>query len=300
MKKAYILHNPNAGKGEYTKQELVAILKSHGYQCGYSSTKNKDWKNKLQTDADFVVIGGGDGTVRKVLTYFLDKSGKKSKIPPFVLLPLGTANNIAKSLNNTGHPKQIISRLQDFKQTKFDTGTVHGLGKKHFFLEGIGLGIFPQLMKTMKEKNTDSIESPEEELKAALKTMLEITSKFKAEKLDITIDDEDYSGRYIMAEVMNIVSIGPNINLSPGSDPSDDEFEVVLIPEKQREELLSYIQSKIKGDEKNYLPLIVKGSHITIKHQSPLIHIDDELIKTNKSRSIDITINPNTTKFLVQ
>ncbi len=301
MKKGHILHNPNAGKGEYTKNELTAILESHKYRCGYSSTKSKNWKKDIKecNDVDFIVIGGGDGTVRKVVISFLADTPKE-KIPPFVLLPLGTANNISRSLNNEGHPKQIISQLKNYKKKKFDTGIIKGLENKQFFLEGIGLGIFPQLMKNMKDKAPENFNTPEEELKAALKMMLEIVNNFKAEKLSIKVDKKDYSGHYIMAEVMNIVSIGPNINLSPGSNPSDGEFELVLIPESQRKELAAYIENKIKGEEKDYLPLIVKGTAITIRHQSKMMHIDDELIKTSKNNNINISINPVTTEFLVQ
>ena len=63
MKNAKILHNPNAGKQEHTKKKLVSLVKSNGFECGYSSTKDINWK-KIKPDSDFLILAGGDGTVR--------------------------------------------------------------------------------------------------------------------------------------------------------------------------------------------------------------------------------------------
>ena len=66
MKNAKILHNPNAGKQEHSKKKLMSLVKSNGFDCGYSSTKKIKWK-KVKPDTDFLVIAGGDGTVRDVV-----------------------------------------------------------------------------------------------------------------------------------------------------------------------------------------------------------------------------------------
>jgi diacylglycerol kinase (ATP) len=65
MKRAHILHNPNAGSQDQSKNDLIKLIESHGYECGYSSTKEVKWK-KVDPKTDFLVVAGGDGTVRTV------------------------------------------------------------------------------------------------------------------------------------------------------------------------------------------------------------------------------------------
>lgn len=297
MKKAQILHNPNAGKGEYTKKELIAIVEAQGYDCGYSSTKEKGWKD-MDDDVDFLILAGGDGTVRKIVVKLLNKEDGKN--PPIALLPLGTANNISKALGINGHAKEIISNLDKDKKKKFDTGKIRGLKEDTLFLESFGYGIFPELMKLMKEKPVENAEAPEDEIKEAQRRVHNIILNHRAEEFLITIDGMEHTGKYLLAEVMNISSIGPNMGLSPHSDPGDGEFEVVLIPEHQREEFASYISHKINGEEKSYIPLIVKGSEISIDTAAELLHIDDELIELQKPGKIIIKPNPGMIEFLVQ
>src|ERR1051325_5153423 len=99
MKKVKLLHNPTAGDEEHSKKELVALIKSNGYDCKYSSTKDKDWA-EFEEDLDFLIAAGGDGTIRKITKELLNRK-KLEKILPIAPLPLGTANNIAKTLNIT-------------------------------------------------------------------------------------------------------------------------------------------------------------------------------------------------------
>src|SRR5688572_2743151 len=92
MKSANLLHNPKAGGGEYSKKRLTALIRAAGFDCSYSSTKKRGWEKIEAADGDFIVLAGGDGTVRKVAGGLLDKN------VPIGVLPLGTANNIAKTL----------------------------------------------------------------------------------------------------------------------------------------------------------------------------------------------------------
>lgn len=252
----------------------------------------------MDEDVDFLVIAGGDGTVRKVAVKFLDK--REGKRLPIALLPLGTANNIAKSLGINGHAKEVISNIAEEKKKEFDVGRLKGIEEGSIFLESFGYGIFPSLMKVMKEKPVDESKTPEEELKAALERVHNIILSQAAESFDITIDGMQHTGKYIMVEVMNITSIGPNLGLSPNSDPGDGEFETVLIPESQREEFASYVSHKINGVEKTFIPLIVKGSDICIDSSVSTLHIDDELIDVEKPGRITMKPDRAMLEFLVQ
>jgi len=298
MKHAHILHNPTAGSQDQSKHELIELIESNGLECGYSSTKDIKWK-KVDPDTDFLVVAGGDGTVRQVAVELLQKERFKKKLP-VLLLPTGTANNISKSLDIAGHEAEICAILDNKRVKKYDVGVVEGLKKRMIFLESFGYGVFPQLMKVIKNNEDRKDATPEESLKQALETLHEVIIDFKALPAGISIDGERYDDEYLMVEVMNTASIGPNLMLSPDSDPGDGQFEVVLVPTSQRAELAKYVSYKLGGIETTFTPIVVKGKKINLYTEGGLLHADDELIKTKKPKKIRIRPEWGMMEFFVQ
>ena len=99
MKIINLLHNPTAGSEDHDREELISLMEKNGFECQYSSTK-ENWKD-IDEKADFIVAAGGDGTIRKITKELLDRK-LSEKTWPIALLPLGTANNIAQTLNIEG------------------------------------------------------------------------------------------------------------------------------------------------------------------------------------------------------
>jgi diacylglycerol kinase (ATP) len=154
-------------------------------------------------------------------------------------------------------------------------------------------------MKKMKDIERDDA-SPEENLQLALKKLHDIVTKYPAKPFTITIDGVPNTDHYIMIEIMNISSMGPNLNLSPNSDPGDGEFELVMIPENQREEFASYISYKMSGIEKSFVPIVIKGKKISIATPAGYMHTDDDLKFFKKPKSLNIVPEPGMMKFFVQ
>ena len=63
-----------------------------------------------------------------------------------------------------------MSKWGTAKIKNIDIGIVDNVPDVDFFLEGFGFGIFPYLMKEMKKEEKE-YNSPDEELKAALKML---------------------------------------------------------------------------------------------------------------------------------
>jgi diacylglycerol kinase (ATP) len=295
MKVAKLLHNPKAGEGEYTHKKLARLVNRAGYDCSYSSTKKEGWDKIKTSESDMIVVAGGDGTVRKVAKVVLEKK------MPLALLPLGTANNIAKTLGITGTPEEVIETWENAILKPFDVGRIYGLKKEAgFFLEGIGYGVFPRLMKEMKKKKDRLSESPEENLRIAWETLHDIILTSKARYCKISLDGADYSGKFLLAEVMNTQSIGPNLNLTPVGDPSDGEFEVILVSERQREEFAAYVHNKLHGIEQPPIFNILKAKNLEVYWEGRLLHVDDEIIQLKKSKEVRVKMQEGLLKFLVK
>jgi diacylglycerol kinase (ATP) len=296
MKKATVIHNPTAGDEEHSKSELISLLEKNDFECRYLSTKKKEWE-KLEEEADLIVVAGGDGTIRKTAKKLLEKK-LLDKPFPIAVLPWGTANNIAKTLGIDDKGKNIISAWQHAPVKKFDVGKIYNVDDSDFFLESFGFGIFPYLMAKMQERK-EGIENPDESIKIALEVLYEIINSYEARHCKLTVDGTDHSGEFILAEVMNTQSIGPNLILSPLGDPGDGEFEVILVPEKHKRKFAEYIFNKSRGIEETYQFHTLKGKEIAISWEGTHVHADDKIIKLEKCKEVKVELKSGLLEFLV-
>lgn len=298
MKQVILLHNPSAGDENHLKEELVNAIENEGFACTYFSVKNDKWKYQLD-NADFAVVGGGDGTVRKVVKELVRRSVLDKKMP-MALLPMGTANNLSKTLKIDRDQKREVQirNWKNKKLQKFDIGVVKNVDATEFFLESVGFGAFPKLMKEMDMLDKTNIESAKEELKLALSEFYKIIENMEPEKCWLKADDEIYDGEYLMVEIMNNQSIGPNLVLAPNSKIDDAMFDIVLIGEEQREDLLKYISDLINDKETSFKGTSFKAKELIVVNKSKFMHIDDELLIPMKN-PLTIEVRENILDFLV-
>jgi hypothetical protein len=63
-----LIHNPSAGEGNSSADELMEWLADAGFDTRYQSTSEDGWESVLKKPAEFIIAAGGDGTVTKVAT----------------------------------------------------------------------------------------------------------------------------------------------------------------------------------------------------------------------------------------
>jgi diacylglycerol kinase family enzyme len=102
--RALVLHNPSAGSGDISAEDLLAALAAGGTAARYCSIKALHSSDALGDSSDFVVVAGGDGTVVKAVDYV------RNRKLPIAIVPLGSANNIARSLGIEADPHRHRSR----------------------------------------------------------------------------------------------------------------------------------------------------------------------------------------------
>jgi diacylglycerol kinase family enzyme len=295
---AQLLHNPGAGEGAYTKEALIELLEKYGYKCNYASTKEDGW-DTIDEDAELVIIAGGDGTVRKVMQKLLERKMIEKKFP-LAVLPMGTANNIGNTFYSSLESETVIKSWAQGNRKKVDIGRIEGLKKDMFFMEGFGIGVFPRLMKEMKRQEERHEKDPQAELKTAQELLHDLVPSYKPKKCSITIDGKDFSDDYVLVEVMNIRSVGPNLFLAPDADPTDGLLDVVLIPATEQEKLAIYMQHRKDGVEEPFTFPTVRGKCIELKWKGTHAHIDDKLIEMDKSLTLKIELHEGLIECLVE
>lgn len=298
MKQAILLHNPSAGDEDHLKEELVRAIENEGFGCTYFSLKEDHWKQQLG-NADFAVVGGGDGTVRRVVKELVKRNVLAKRLP-IALLPMGTANNLSKTFGISRDADKVthIQNWKNSKLQKFDVGVVKNADAIDFFIESVGFGVFPKLIKEMRSVDKSSVNCAKDEIKLALKVLYGLIQTAETERCWIKADDHIYEGDYFLIEVMNSRSIGPNLMLAPDAKTDDAVFDLVLLEAKQRDEFLAYIEDLINDKETVFSGTTIKAKELIISNYSKFMHIDDELIIPMKN-PLTIEIRENILEFMV-
>jgi len=249
-----------------------------------------------------VVVAGGDGTVGKVA-----RSLVGSRIP-IAVLPMGTANNIARTLGLTGTTFQdLIEGWNAARCVNFDVGVATGPWGSKCFIEGFGVGLFAEMMfgiENGQHSDVSRSEDPEEKINAALKVLKKQLSSYPSKDLTIRLDGQDLSGDYYMLEAMNIRDIGPNLDLVPRARINDGLLDVVLVAKGEQMKLRQYISDRLKHKRSRVNLTVHQGRHLQVEWKSSPVHIDDKPWPEDKSahpvlaNAIDIRADPGALVFL--
>jgi len=288
-----LIHNPKAGDAEHGKKKLMAALAKAGHHATYQSTKKGDYKKALKTPTDLVLVAGGDGTVAKVAGRLIDTG------IPLSVLPLGTANNLARTLGFVASPEEIIARLQGGKKRAFDIGVIRErLGTRYFF-EAVGGGLFADYVRAAKAegKKTKTI-SKEQEMARHVSLLHRMLHDYPAQPWKIEIDGKDISDRYILWEAMNIRSVGPALYLASQAATKDGQLDFVCAREADRSLLMDHLEARL-AEKKHKFPLpIRKFRQLRIIWEGSTLHLDDERWPRKKQKpqspsEIEITVKPS-------
>lgn len=267
-----VIHNPNAGEGE-RGETLVRELTTAGYQVSYVNAKKADLDDALAEPGDLVLVAGGDGTVRKVASRMIGRS------IPMVVVPLGTANNIAATLGVHDPPNHLAEYLRSLRPIPFDIGLWSHAEKVTPFVESVGMGALTALMNELGDKKRrDRVEDKERGFADELQVLHRLVEEARPFHADLVADEEKLPGDYLLIEVMNIRSVGPKVTLAPQADPSDGLFDLVLVTKSERERLVSFIEA-IR--QRKPLPELTRRRVREVKADciGAAVHMDDQIME---------------------
>jgi diacylglycerol kinase (ATP) len=261
---AVIFHNPNSGTKAVDKQSLLAAIKLANIDGVYVSTKSDDFEKALDQKADLFVAAGGDGTIRKVII-----AGRERKVP-IAIFPLGTANNVARSLGISGTPQELTETWDVEHAIPFDLGMARGSWGTTSFIESFGVGLFPQYLLSAAE-----LDKPEgaENLLLGRKLLQKALKKAKPAALEITLDGKTLKGDFLGVEVLNIAFTGPGLPLGHRADATDRKLDVVCFEVKARQDLIKWLDAPLESPP----PVLSrKASEVQITWRDVANRLDDQ------------------------
>ncbi|MEI6442151.1 MAG: lipid kinase [Nostocales cyanobacterium ELA583] len=148
--RALLLVNHHSRQGKEGYQEAINCLNELGLEIITESTKNPtqlgDVIRRYQQEIDLVIIGGGDGTLNAAVGAIVDTQ------LPLGILPLGTANDLARTLDIPNSIPQACQIIANGQLRRIDLGLVND---KYFFNVaslGLSVKITQKLTKEMKRR----------------------------------------------------------------------------------------------------------------------------------------------------
>lgn len=286
-----LVHNEEAGDGSSVK-EITTLLERHGHRLVRVVDTEFRIDRILDSGADLVVAAGGDGTVAAAARVL---AGGKL---PLAILPLGTANNIARSLRSDGPLDALIAGWAHATPVLLDIGFARGEWGERIFIESVGAGLIPAgIAAAMSEEQEAETGSSTARPEDAVSTFRDVLAQLEPQPWTVVLDGEERKGEFLLVEVLNMPSIGPNLVLSNDADPTDSWFSVVIATEPHRRLLDDYLGQLMKGIERP-LPLTpCRARRVEIRGSTD-VHIDDQLLHTRTPHAVSMEIEPAALPFL--
>lgn len=148
--RALLLVNSQSRRGRQLLGRAIAILDEMGFELIFRSTKrSSDFQDLIRQYAsrvDCVIIGGGDGTLNAALPALVETR------LPLGILPLGTANDLARTLAIPADLKQACAVVAQGVTKAIDVGQVNDCYFFNVASLGLSVSITRQLSGEIKKR----------------------------------------------------------------------------------------------------------------------------------------------------
>ena len=212
------------------------------------------------------MVAGGDGTVGYVFTHLSDRS------VPIGVVPLGSANNIARSPGIAGTPQEPAEQWRMDNVRPFYLIAVDGFEDEYLCAEGFGVGLLPALIKRRaKQKRADG----PEDVRRGRRVLREIVAEAEPLVFEVEIDGKALKGNLLGVGTPTGPFTGPALPFAHDADPSDKLLDIICIEARKADELGALIEAP--RDKRP--PVISKqGRKIKICWRDAESRIDDKVI----------------------
>jgi len=255
LSQARVIVNPVAGAGRTAKKwpQVKALLEGSGLRFEHDMTEAPGHALELAKSAvkkgyQLVVSVGGDGTIHEIVNGLHDAGSMGDVL--LSIISTGTGHDYIRTI---GIPDDHIKACQCLTRPRkltVDLGMVEyvsqGQAAKRLFVNFAGLGFDAEVVKatTLRFKALGALPSY---LMGLLTTLVSYRGKQVTLKLDGEVED-----RKVCVVLMGNGKYGGGGMLStPDADPQDGFFDVLIIDDLSKPDLLCS------------LPRIYRGTHLT-------------------------------------
>ncbi len=141
-RRGLLIINPNARNGRGFNPDMRKALEASGIVLSERQPNEGETISDLilrERDHDMVIVGGGDGSLNAAARGLLETG------LPLAILPLGTANDFARTVGIPADPVQATRALRRYQPQPIDLGEVNG----HLYFNVASIGFSAELARQL-------------------------------------------------------------------------------------------------------------------------------------------------------
>lgn len=194
---------------------------------------------------DVVFAAGGDGTLHQVLNGLLVAESSRT----LGLIPLGTGNDFARSVDVTSDGKRLAESLTKNNPKTIDVGKVkltdrNGHESLRYFINECSLGMGPEVVRRIQEEGA-SIHPSLTYYKSIVKTFMTLPRP----AIHIQSTEWEWKGKACVFAMANGKAFGHAVYIAPDAQLTDGKLNTFLAGDFPVWRFLLYLQ-KIKSGKK--------------------------------------------------
>jgi YegS/Rv2252/BmrU family lipid kinase len=238
-----LIANPGAGKTAETGINLeiaTHILQDYGLHVDVAFAHPKKEASPMAARAvedgyKTIIAMGGDGTIEAVIRGMMDAHAGQGRKTRLGILPVGSANNIARSLGVPLDLKEACALIASGPTRKVDLGRVKvGKNEPFYFLELVAVGLTAALYPEAKKLPKGDLST----IKDLVSTLVQHETN---PKIFLKLDGESLIEiETLLATVSNTPVYGMNFLVAPTASLQDGLLDISLYPNFTKAELLAY------------------------------------------------------------
>lgn len=172
---------------------------------------------------DRIVLAGGDGTINLALDALMEVD------MPVGILPLGTANDLARSLDIPLTLDGAVDVILGGHLSRVDAARVNEVS----FINAIGIGIGPQMTHEMDSESKSKLG-----VLAYVKSIVQVLKRERVFHARIKSEDRSSEGEYVQITIANGIHYGGGMTISADASLNDGQLDVLLVPRQSHLSLL--------------------------------------------------------------
>jgi diacylglycerol kinase family enzyme len=233
--RAKLIFNPGSGQPGESPHQLASIISSmqdhqilpEVYTTRPDARIESVVQDAIKSGIKLIVVAGGDGTIDSVVGAMVGSDATLG------IIPTGTRNNVAFNLGITGDIADSVALLRQGRRLKIDVGRVYCGHTRHWFLEGVALGLISDLYPM-----ADGIQHGDLAQVAGLfSTLISATPS----SLRINLNGNKYFDTIThMLLITNMSFIGPHFQVSPEVSFKDSHLDVFTFSDMSKLNMISY------------------------------------------------------------
>ncbi|MFD2163224.1 diacylglycerol/lipid kinase family protein [Paradesertivirga mongoliensis] len=289
MLKVLFVINPRAGNREGGSLELSISEESRTQGFEYliyrlqSSNEEKNIKKEIAAySPDIVAVAGGDGTVN-LLAKILN-----SEEMPLLIVPLGSANGMARELKISNRPESSLALITSGIQKKIDLLSINGNICIHLGDVGLNASIVKRFEK-----------DPKRGLWTYARHLFKELFLIDDYKFNINVDNQQIKRRAVSVTFANASKYGTGAVINPLGKLDDGKFELVIIKPFPKIHLLSITWKMFVGrlQTSEFVEVLSCEKAVIQTSKKTTLQIDGEII--GKTKEINVEVLPSALTIIV-